>query len=304
MAMRWNYLTHAFLGVGVVVSMGAAQASDAQATGSLSIYKGEGAAPSVSQASLRVSLVRDAAMSAAMRIALAKQTELINKLLDEHARLLDDAYDFSTLMLPDNVVPPVVRKIERITEQSGDVLSYSSAKFQILRQAVFATRAPTWRTYLPIPIWNDVGTTHESLKPRNSEEREAAEQGIAKGWKAGTDQANAMFFKGLTRLQNDWIGMNTYHALLKSRMVTAPIVNRQDTAISGTNDSMVVDQSTYRIEAKPVFNPNLTQWLALIDKAGTSSLLSSINKPTAAESARVNLTTPSQAELLRTWTGK
>lgn len=255
-------------------------------------------------ATLRLKMVREAAMSAAMRAGLAKQTEHINKLLDTYGRLLDDAYDFPSLMLPNNVVPPVIRKIERVTEQQGDVLRYSSMQFQIVRQASFATRAPTWRTYLPLPLWTDLGTTHPSLMPANSDESAVAKSGIEVGWKAGVEQANQMFFKGLTRLQNDYMGMNTYHALLKSGMVTEPIVRRHDVPISGDASKMIVDESTYRIEAKPVFNPNLSQWLALVDKSSASKIFEEISKPSDAEAARVKASAPSMGELLKSWTAR
>lgn len=252
-------------------------------------------------ATLRLKLVKEAAISAAMRASLAKQSEFINKLLDSNARLLDDTYDFPALMLPDNVVPPVVRKIERETEQEGDLLRYSAVRFQIVRQAGFATRAPTWRQYLPLPIWSDLGTTHPSLLPTNSDEKEAARIGIEQGWRAGIEQANAMFFKGLTRLQNDWLGMNTYHALLKSNMVSRPIINRRDVPISGDSTQMVVDESTYRIEAKPVFNPSMSSWLALVDKSSTTSIFEDISKPTEAELAKAKLAVPSRDELMQSW---
>lgn len=252
-------------------------------------------------ATLRLKMVREAAMSAAMRASLAKQTEYINKLLDTYGRLLDDAYDFSSMMLPNNVVPPVIRKIEQVTEQEGDFLRFSSMQFQIVRQATFATRAPTWRTYLPLPMWSDIGNTHPSLLPTNSEEATAAKSGIEVGWKAGIEQANQMFYKGLTRLQNDFIGMNTYHALLKSGMVTEPIIKRQDVPISGDSSKMIVDESTYHIQAKPVFNPNLSQWLALVDKSSASKIFEEISKPSEAEAARLKPSAPSMDELMMTW---
>ncbi len=297
------------LGATLVCGMGVAQTQAVPPTPptaptQATTDKGAAAPGARSAVTLRIQLVREAAMSAAMRAALAKQSEYINKLLDTHGRLLDDTYDFSTLMLPNNVVPPVIRKLERVTEQSGDVLRYSAAQFQIVRQASFATRPPTWRIYLPIPIWSDLGNTHPTLLPVTSEETAAAQDGVNKGWQAGIDQANGMFFKGLTRLQNDWIGMNTYHALLKSNMVTLPIVNRQDTAVSGTADSMVVDQSTYRIEAKPVFNANISKWLALLDSTGASSFLADAMKARENDAARAAVTAPTLLELQKTWGAK
>ena len=256
-----------------------------------------------SAATLRMQVVQEAAMSESMRASLTKQSEVINKLLEENGRLLDDVYDFGSLMIGNSVMPPVIRKVEKITEQSGDMLRYSAAQFQIVKQAAFATRAPTWRTYLPIPIFSENVLTHPSLKPANDAERESARQGVDRGWKSGIDQANGMFLKGLTRLQNDYLGMMTYHALLRSNMVTAPVINRKDTAVSGNAESLTIDQSTYKIEAKPVFNPNLSSWLAIID-ASSGAALETAAKITSAESARASVATRSRNDLMRAWTDR
>lgn len=260
-------------------------------------------ATSEKPATLRLRMVKEAAMSAAMRAGLAKQSEFINQMLDQNGRLLDDTYDFPSLMLPNNVVPPVIRKMEKVTEHDGDVLRYSAFQFQIVKQAHFSTRAPTWRTYLPLPIWTDLGTTHPSLLPTNASEQEAAKAGIAIGWQAGVEQANQMFYKGLTRLQNDWLGMNTYHALLKSNMVTAPLISRTDTAVSGDASNMVIDESTYQIEARPVFNPGMSQWLALIDKAGAASFFKEKKSEDASERKAV-IASPSLDQLMQSWSIK
>lgn len=250
---------------------------------------------------VRVRMVRDAAMSAAMRAGLTRQSIVINKMLDDNARYLDDIYDFSSLMLPHNVVPPVIRRVDNITEQEGDVLRYSAVRFRIVKQAGFATRAPSWRTYLKVPVWNDAPMTHQELMPKNSEERKAAIEGLNKGWEAGAKQANDMFFKGLTRLDNDFLGMATYHALLKSNMVTLPKILRTDVPVVGDGSSMTLDQSTYTIETKPVFNPQMMSWLALIDGNSEYSLMQeNISK---AESERVNASIPTLEDLQKTWGG-
>jgi len=251
---------------------------------------------------IRVKLVRDAAMSAAMRAGLANQSLVINKILDRNARFLDDIYDFSSLMLENNVVPPVIRRVERITEHEGDVLRYSAVRFRIVKQAAFSTRAPSWRQYLMVPIWDDLGRTHSSLMPQNSEEREAASEGLDQGWKAGSKQANDMFLKGLTRLDNEFLGMLTYHALLKSNMVTLPKVLRKDVPIVGDGSSMTLDQRTYTIENRPIFNPQMMSWVALIEDSTTSSLFG--NDLAEKERDKLNMAAPTFDELSKAWLRK
>lgn len=257
---------------------------------------GKGAAKD--RKSLRTRMVRDAAMSAAMRAGLARQSQVINQMLDENGRYLDDVYDFGGIMLSHNVVPPVVRRIERVTEQEADVLRYTALRFRITKQAAFSTRAPTWRTYLTVPVWDDLGSTHQSLLPQNSEEEAAAKQGLREGWAAGEKQANDMFMRGLVRLQNDYLGMLNYHALLKSGMVTLPRVLRKDVPVVGDASTMALDQSTYQIESKPSFNPRMMDWSALIDKAGSSDFFTKTLSPD--EEKRV-FVAPSLDELEARW---
>lgn len=248
--------------------------------------------------SLRTRMVRDAAMSAAMRAGLARQSQVINQMLEENGRYLDDVYDFAGIMLPHNVVPPVIRRVERVTEQEADVLRYTALRFRITKQASFSTRAPTWRTYLQVPVWDDLGSTHPSLLPQNSEEEAAAKLGLREGWAAGEKQANDMFMRGLVRLQNDYLGMLNYHALLKSQMVTLPRVLRQDVPVVGDASTMALDQSTYKIESKPAFNARMMDWSALIDKAGSTDFFT--RTASSDENKRV-FVAPSLSELETQW---
>lgn len=248
--------------------------------------------------SLRIRMVREAAMSAAMRAGLAKQGERINKMLMENQRNLDDIFDFSSLMLPNNVVPPRIRYVENIVEQQGGQMRNTKFRLEVVQQAHFSTRAPTWRTYLTIPVWSDLGSTHQALLPQNSDEVSAAQRGLQEGWEAGERQANEMFMRGLNRLHNDLMQMFTYHAALKVQMVSMPIINRKDVPVTGDGNVMSVDQSTYSIESLPSFNPKMIDWLAVID---SNPSLKSIQSPvSAAEQDRVR-TVPDIQDLRAIW---
>lgn len=248
---------------------------------------------------IRIGLVRDAAMSVAMRAGLAKQSVAINQMLSRIGGHLDQIYDFNALMLEHGMIPPVIRRLERITEQEGDILRYSNIRFRIVKQAQFTTRPPTWRTYLTIPLWSDNSRIVGDLMPKNSAERKAASDGLKKGWDAGAKQANDMFFKGLTRLENDYLGMATYHALLKSNMVTLPNVLRKDVPVIGDGNTMTIDQSTYSFKMKPAFNPRMMQWVALIDGNSSSSLLSA--EEDKIDSKRVDAGVMGFDELRNSW---
>lgn len=288
-----------FIGVAAALSSGLVFSQSGQAAASASASSRVLSERQLKSEAIRTRMVRDAAMSAAMRAGLANHSVVINKLLASNARFLDDIWDFSSFMLENNVVPPVIRRAERITEQEGDVLRFSAVRFRIVRQAYFATRAPSWRQYLMIPVWEDLGKTHESLMPQSSEERNAAREGIEIGWAAGEKQANDMFYKGLTKLENDFMGMATYHALLKSNMVTLPKVLRKDIPIVGDGSSMTLDQSTYTIESRPVFNPRMMSWVALIEGNKGSAIFG--DSLTPSERDRLNVSAPGIGDLRKMW---
>lgn len=248
---------------------------------------------------VRVQMVRNAATSAAMRAGLAQQTLVINRLIDERSRELDQIYDFSSLLIDGMILPPVIRRVERITEQEGDVLSYSAVRFRIVKQAKMVTRAPTWREFLRIPIFDNNNAVHPSLLPKSSDEKAAAAEGLKTGWEAGAKQANEMFFRGQQRLLNEFLGVMTYHALLKSNMVTLPKIARKNIPVSGDGSSMTIDQSVYSIQSRPSFNPQMMSWLALIEDASYSDLF----KPdiSAAEREKMNAGPSSVDDMRRMW---
>lgn len=214
----------------------------------------------------RASAVKEMAMQLAMRTALAEETDRINNVLAGTARLLDEVYDFGSLMLQGNILPPVIQRADNVTETTeDDILQYTGRVFRIKQQPRFATRPPTWRSYLVQPAFTDIGKPHPALLPKNDAEREAWRQGVVAGWNAGAAQARAIFVRNVYRLQADFMGMMTYHWLLKANMVTAPIVSNQTKAVVGDASSISIDQVTYRIEAKPVFNANMSEWLPYLN---------------------------------------
>jgi len=214
----------------------------------------------------RLSAVKEAAMSVAMRTALADESERINNTIVDSARMLDEVYDFGSLMLQGNIIPPIIQRADAVTETSqDDILQYTGRIFRIKTQPRFATRAPSWRSYLIQPVFTDIAKPHPALLPQNDEERAAWVQGIAAGWDAGASQAHAIYVRGAYRLQADLLGMMTYHWLLRSNMVTQPIVTNQSKALIGDATTLAIDQITYRIEAKPVFNGNMNEWIPYLN---------------------------------------
>lgn len=234
----------------------------------------------------RLSMVKEAAISYAMRVALAEESEKINAIVKENERQLDEVYDFGSLMIRGNIIPPVIQRADSVSETNQDeLLQYTGRVFKIKRQPRFATRAPTWRTYLLQPTFVLVTKPPAGLLPQNDKEKIAWAQGVVIGWEAGASQAHAIFLRNSYRLQSDFLGMINYHLLLKANMVTEPIVTTTSKALSGDNASLNIDQVNYKIEAKPVFNPNMNSWIPYIstpDESHTMTMaLQAANKPTA-----------------------
>lgn len=231
----------------------------------------------------RFSALREVAMSVAMRSALADESDNISTMLGSLARLYDEAYDFGSLMLQGNIVPPVIQRADNVTETAGsDLLQYTGRVYKIKAQPFFATRPPTWRTYLIQPSFADVGGLNPALLPQNNEELRVWRDGVATGWDAGVAQARAIFVRNLYRLQSDFMGMMTYHWLAKANMVTPPIVSNVSKPLVGDATSLALDQVSYRIEAKPVFNPNMAEWVPFLNAPD----------PTQAERQILEIATP------------
>jgi defect-in-organelle-trafficking protein DotC len=209
---------------------------------------------------IRMEAVRDTAMSIGARTALAWRGEQINKMLHAQTEHLNAVFNFGGLVMKDNILPPVLLESRNaVAIESPQNIRVSDRTYQILKQAMFVSTAPTWRDYLVMDETRPE-TPDVSLLPASDIEKAAWKQGIIKGWENGLVQAEQIYQENLSRLKRDYQGMIRYRMLLAQNMVSAPQVAQRDLGITGGGESLAVNDRTLTIKALPSLKADSETW--------------------------------------------
>ncbi len=228
------------------------------------LQKGNSAKQEVSE--MRFAALRDVALSIGARGGLASRAKQINKYLMSQERTLDRIFNFTPLMLDDNVLPPVLIEARNTLEQSsGDALRFSDRIYNIYSQARFVTAAPIWQDYL-IMQYETPAPPDRSLLPRNGTEQGIWQEYVYQGWQAGLRQADNIFSENIGRLQRDMNGMIRYRILLAQNMVSQPFVAKVDMGITGGGSEMAVNDRVLKITAHPALQAQGNDWKTEISR--------------------------------------
>lgn len=210
--------------------------------------------------------ILDAALQVGVKAGLAWQLTNINKALKLREREFDTVYDFSSLMIQDRVVPPVITEARHLYNQDGDyTLRLSGAAYKIESQARFSSVPPSWREYLnfPPPTFDRTSLV-SALVPRSDEEERVWKLAVREGWQQGVEQANLMLTYGFDRMNRDIDGMRRFNEFARHGQVTMPIISGAEIPVTREGRSMAVDETLLRITALPEFNENMTVWRSSI----------------------------------------
>lgn len=213
---------------------------------------------------IRYEMLRDTSLTYSSQMAFAKHAKMINIILEENQRLLNNSFNFQPLVLEDNVVPPVVLESSHSVERpSGNTLIVADRTFEINKNAYFQTSPLTWRDYLFIS-YSKPAMPDKSLLPQNRVEQEVWSDYSRIGWDAGREQAYATLNENLKQLIREYQGMVNYHRLLVQGIVTSPQVNYQDNGVSTSDHKMNVNQRVLSIDIPTKFNDSAELWHSFI----------------------------------------
>ena len=215
---------------------------------------------------IREMALKDIALSLGAQAGLAWRAKIIDQDLTKQARNLDTIYDFNSLVLEHNILPPVLLE-GRNTLNLADAQSIrvSDRTYKVAKQAHFITTPPTWRQYL----WMDYvkpEAPNSTLLPKTKAERELWCIYTAKGWKNGIEQANTILEESISRIKEDFGGMILYRKLLAMNMVSPPYVSHTDLGVTGDGSEIHIDDRVLRITALPALNINSNEWKAAVAK--------------------------------------
>jgi defect in organelle trafficking protein DotC len=214
---------------------------------------------------IRIAALRETALSLGAQSALALRCRQINADLNKQAKTLDRAFNFNAMILPHNVLPPVLQESNASLNLADDnTIRLADKTYKIVCQARFVTTPPTWRTYLCLN-YTDAETPNPGLLPRSAQERAIWRQYVAIGWHNGIDQANTIYLEKISLLKRDFVGMVLYRKLLAQHIVSPPYVSHTDLGVTGDGDNLRVNDQILRITALPTLQTNPKIWRPVIE---------------------------------------
>lgn len=214
---------------------------------------------------IRTTALQETALSLGAQGGLACRARQVNCLLTQNSKSLDRIFNFNLMMLPHNIVPPVLEEGRSILNLDDcQTIRIADRIYKIIKQACFVTTAPNWREYLwldyPVP---DV--PYGTMLPKNKCECEIWKCYTAIGWQKGMEQANAIYAANLARLKRDFNGMVLYRTLLTEHMISPPYVARTELGITGDCSNLRINDQVLRITAQPCLQTNSKCWRPIVD---------------------------------------
>lgn len=220
---------------------------------------------------IRLEGLKEVAMTLGAQGALSHRSGTINDMLEKRHGELDQIYNFQSLLLAHNVLPPVLAEGNRTLNKNDDnTVRLADRTYRIVEQAKFITAPPNWREYLFLS-YEKPELPDYSMLPRdnNKDEMQAWQDGINEGWKQGSQQANQIFSANLARLQRDYNGMVLYRRLVNYKMISSPVVAETRMGITGGGDELTINDRFKRITQGSGLIPDAEQWRPAISQAFT-----------------------------------
>jgi defect-in-organelle-trafficking protein DotC len=192
-----------------------------------------------------------------------------------HAKILNDAYDFSSLLVDGGrVLPPVILEDSDSYLQKGkDLAVTAQTTWHILRYGRIVSVAPTWRNYLLQTCASPL-KPNPVLLPKTPEDRAAWKEGIQKGWEAGESAARKGFLLGLHRMTRDYAGMLRFWLLHKRGVMSAPLLSTGTVSTQVDGRTLSVGQRVFRLVGQGSFKMP-KEWKPVIEDADSALAQSS-----------------------------
>lgn len=211
---------------------------------------------------LRAAMIRSAGKTVGYRAAIANRGLAYRGMLEQRSAVLDQMFQFQTLIGPGGVLPPVIVEAKDVASYSDDQLRTSPQVYRIVRGERIVSNPPTWQDYLLMGL---SGTAKVDLpmgdsRPTGSAEMKVWQDAVQEGWNLGTSEADAIFAANLNRLARDFNGMLRYSILLQQGIITPTQVAESRRAVSGDTMEIKIDDRLRRITKKAELNVDPKTW--------------------------------------------
>lgn len=218
---------------------------------------------------MRREAMRSAALAFGAQSGLARRSwEIERRVVAKHAARLDRIYGFRRLTEIRHgfvLVPPVVGETRRAVrlDRSGRRAASAARVVRIVESERLATAPPHWRDFL-VRNWAVPEPPVSVLFPRDEAERAAWARWIAKGWREGVAQADAIFAADVDRLTAVLEGIARWSVLHDARMVGAPEVQVSKSATAGDGRVMRVGETLVRLGRPARLQVQAREWRGFV----------------------------------------
>lgn len=238
----------------VVVLMACEAAAEPPTLEDLVAFAPSGGVTDTLPEDMRRNAMRTAAVGYAARAGLTHRGWEIAGILERFAPQIGRVFRFRDLMIHEGgflVQPPVLAETRQAfrLDRSLDRAASAGRHLKIVAAERILSGLPDWRGFL-VRKWVEAEAPAAVLFPRDAAERELWRKWLEEGWKEGTDLADMIFLDDLDRLTGFFEGLVLWHRLNRQRMVSAPVLSLERSAVSGGGDAMRIDESLVTIAAR------------------------------------------------------
>ena len=188
-------------------------------------------------------------------------------MLERHAPKLSAIYRFRDLMLNESgftVMPPVLAGTDRAFRLDRDGAQAAGARrvLRIVKPERIVSAAPHWRDFL-VRDWPEAAPPAALLFPRDRAEAAPWRRWLREGWERGAGLADDIFAADLERLNRAFEGLVLWRRANMARMVSAPSLETERTAVSGHGRLVRIDETVARLGAPARFDLRTERWKPL-----------------------------------------
>lgn len=220
---------------------------------------------------VRINVLRELGETVGFQSGMTYEAAAITETLKNYSIQLDRLYSFSTLVSPNNALPPVIVEAADVAAITPGQIRTANKVYNIIKPEEFVSVPPTWRDYLYTGLLSQSSPDYpgEDAKPKSSAEREAWQASVKTGWANGVEQAHQILDANFSRLTRDYTGMLRFSSLLKQGMISRTEIasTTQTVSSESTKDKLMIGEHHQQIIRKAEFQTNPEKWRPIITKS-------------------------------------
>lgn len=216
---------------------------------------------------VREATLRDTAMVLGAQAGFRDRSALLMKVLQSRESDMDNKFRFAELMMGDGFMPPVISEAVDGVSLDAVTMRVFKTQYVIDEPARPVASPPNWRNWMLLGLDDKVkveAPTNPQLLPQTPGEKAYWDRTVKAAYRAGSQQAMAIYELNLARMERAYAGMKRYYELYQRNLVTAPqIASVTDVVSQEDPNTIVIGNVLWRIVAPTRFNLQYDTWRPL-----------------------------------------